>query len=366
MRKFIASDLDAAKAKARRALGEKAVVVSVRNLPSGDVEVTASDRPQPAQPGRRLEPTFAEDAKAAIHEKQSGRGSGSRLNETMEQRFAEHALTRLRGDLSGGRKEAPRLDMNDSTVRALSDLLKPHGVGDELLAKLIEGARASKVDEDLYRLEMGFSEAFSYAPLRFSPAAPIMLVGPTGAGKTSSAAKLAAAAMEDGGNALIMTADVGRAGAVDQLRTYADSLGADYFLVESPFEVEEALKQNRPTGAVMLDTPGISPYDAGDVAAMRSFQEACGAEPVMVLPASGDAEEFREWALAFRDIGVRRMIITKFDASKRIGAALNAAYAGRMGLAHFSETAFISEGLLPATPEFLARRFLASHPGKIG
>ena len=50
MMKFIASDLDAAKAKAQRALGDKAVIVSVRNLPSGDIEVTASDKPAPAAP----------------------------------------------------------------------------------------------------------------------------------------------------------------------------------------------------------------------------------------------------------------------------------------------------------------------------
>ncbi len=64
--------------------------------------------------------------------------------------------------------------------------------------------------------------------------------------------------------------------------------------------------------------------------------------------------------------GVRRAIITKFDATKRVGAALTAAHAAALTLAHFSESAFISDGLLPASPEFLARRLLASRPGKIG
>jgi len=47
MMKFIASSVDAATERARRALGEKAVIIAVRNLPSGDVEVSASDKPQP-------------------------------------------------------------------------------------------------------------------------------------------------------------------------------------------------------------------------------------------------------------------------------------------------------------------------------
>lgn len=365
MMKFIAADLDAAKAKARRALGEKAVVVAVRDLPSGDVEVTASDKPQPNAPAIRIEPTFGDRARRDIDDKTSGRG-GARLNERIEQRFAEDALSRLRGDLSGGKRGAQRLDLSDAAARGLNDTLAPHGLGEKLIGALIDGARASRIDEDYYRLETAFAEVFSFQPFAFSPGAPIMLVGPTGAGKTSSAAKLAAEAMASGPRALIMTADVGRAGAVDQLRTYADSLGADYFLVDSPHDVAEALRQTRPEGGVILDTPGVSPYDAGDIAAMRSYREAANAEPVLVLPASGDAEEFKEWALAFREIGVRRAIVTKFDATKRVGAALAAVHAGGMALAHFSETAFISEGLLPASPDYLARRLLASRPGRLG
>ena len=367
MMKFIASSLEAAKAKAERALGERAVIIAVRNLPSGDVEISASDKPEPSAPKPRLEPTFGETARRAIEEQPHRSPAGARLSDALEQRYAEDALTKLRGELSRGGKNGGAGDINfsDKTAKGMSDLLAPHGVGPDLLKALIDGARRSRIDEDLYRLETAFAEAFAYAPLQIDPATPIMLVGPTGAGKTSSAAKLAADAMERDGGAFIMTADAGRAGAVEQLRTYSDSLGADFFVVETPFDVEQALQLNKPRGVVLLDTPGVSPFDAGDIAALKSFQQAAGAEPVLVLPASGDAAEFQEWALAFREFGVRRAIITKFDATKRVGAALGAAFTAKMALAHFSELAFISEGLLPATAEFLARRLLASRPGRI-
>lgn len=369
MMKFIASSLEAAKAKAQRALGERAVVIAVRNLPSGDVEISASDKPAPNAPAPRLEPTFGEAARRVIDEKAGREPTGARLNEPLEKRYAEDALARLRGELSRAGKGgggAPPPDLSDKTAKGLSDLLTPHGVGPYLLKALIDGARHSRIDEDLYRLETAFAEAFSYAPLPVDPATPIMLVGPTGAGKTSSAAKLASAAMENDLSAFIMTADAGRAGAVEQLRTYSDSLGADFFIVETPFDVEKALQINRPQGLVLLDTPGVSPFDAGDMAALRSFRDASGAEPVLVLPASGDAAEFQEWTAAFREFGVRKAIITKFDATKRVGAALAAAHSAQLALAHFSESAFISEGLTPASPEFLARRLLASRPGRIG
>ncbi|MEL6359825.1 MAG: hypothetical protein AAFR21_01980, partial [Pseudomonadota bacterium] len=136
-------------------------------------------------------------------------------------------------------------------------------------------------------------------------------------------------------------------------------------VVETPADVTQAMRSASPTGAVILDSPGVSPYDTGDLAALRSFQEACHATPVLVLPASGDVEEYRDWALSFAEFGVRRMIITKFDATRRVGAALTAAHAGRMALAFFSETPFISEGLLEAGPEFLARRLISRVPGRL-
>ena len=367
MMKFIASDAEAATAKAKRALGDKAVIIAMRNLPSGDVEVTASDTPAPSAPAPYTEtPGFATNAREAI-DNDLTRGGGARLNETMEQRFAEDALERLKGNLaSRGEKSAPQVDLSDSKAKALDDLLAPHGLGEALRADLINGAARARMDDDFHRLEVAFGEAFTYSPLNFAPSNPIMLVGPTGAGKTSSAAKLAKTAMDRDGTAFMLTADVGRAGAIEQIKTYGESLGADYFIVETPSDVQQTLTTHRPSGGVILDTPGVSPFDAGDFAALKSFQEAAQAEPVLVLPASGDAEEFIEWAIAFSEFGVRRIIITKFDATKRIGAGLCAAHAANLALSHFSETAFISEGLITASPEFLARRFVASWPGKVG
>lgn len=364
MMKFIAADLAAAKTKAKRALGEKAVILSVRDLPSGDVEITASDKPAPSAPEPAPKAQFAGAARDAIDEGPHRSSAGTRMNERIENRFSEDALNRLSASLTGSRK-SPRIDFSDAAAKSLSELLGHHGLGERLMAALVAGARTARIDEDLYRLESAFSETFTYAPLHFAPSAPIMLVGPTGAGKTSSAAKLAAAATQAGAPAFMMTADVGRAGAIEQIRAYGEALGADYFIVESPLDVQQILRGNRPSGAVILDTPGVSPYDSGDIAALRSFAQAADAEPVLVLPASGDAAEYIDWALAFKEIGVRRCIITKFDATKRVGAGLQAAFEGELALAHFSETPFISEGILTASPEFLARRFAASRPGRI-
>jgi flagellar biosynthesis protein FlhF len=367
MMKFIATTVDAAKAKAKRALGENVVIVAVRNLPSGDVEVSASDKPVHAAP-QPVEPRFGDHTRQVLSEAPMRGGSmsaGARLHEPLEQRFSDAALQRLSSDLSGRSHHVGPIDMSDRTARAMAEALRPHGLSDDLIAAIIEGARSAEVEDDLYRLEKGLAAAFDFAPIHFSPMAPVMLVGPTGAGKTSCGAKLAATALQGGSTAFIMTADVGRAGAIDQIKAYGDALGADFYITETPHDVANALRQKRPTGAVILDTPGISPYDPGDFAALRSFQEATHGEVVLVLPASGDAEEFKDWAAAFREFGAKRIMITKFDATRRVGAALTAAFTAKFALAHFSQTPFISEGLIDATPEFLARRLLAGRAGRL-
>lgn len=364
MMKFIASDVDAAKAKARRAFGTKAVVLSVRELPSGDVEITASDKAAPSAPEPVPAATYAGAARDAIDEGPFKASAGARLNENMESRFAEDAFSKLSGSLTGGSVRRP-IDLSNDGEKSLASMLSTHGIGANLMAALVDGARNAKINDDLHRLESAFATVFSFAPISFSPTGPIMLVGPTGAGKTSSGAKLAATAAEHNVKSFMMTADVGRAGAIEQIKSYGEALGAEYFIVESPLDVQRIFKTHKPGGAVILDTPGVSPYDGGDVAALSSFREACNAEPVLVLPAGGDAEEYVEWAIAFREIGVRRCIVTKFDATRRIGAALRAVYEADLSLAHFSETPFISEGLVNASAEFLARRFIASRPGRI-
>ena len=159
--------------------------------------------------------------------------------------------------------------------------------------------------------------------------------------------------------------DVGRAGAVEQMGTYAKALDTQFFPVQDTQQIADIMRRERPREQVLLDTPGVSPYATADVAAMKAFREVIGAEPILVIPASGDVAEHTDWVQAFADIGVRRCIITKFATSRRIGAALTACYESGMAQAHLSEAPFIADGLVDANPDYLAHRLLMEQPGRI-
>ena len=169
-----------------------------------------------------------------------------------------------------------------------------------------------------------------------------------------------------GERAAFLCADIGRAGALDQMTTYADALDTKFWPIEDPQDVINVLNNERPDDILILDTPGVSPFSPADVIAMEAFRDSLQAEPLLVLPASGDMNEHIDWANSFRDIGVRRCIITKFDTSRRIGAAVSAAYESNLALAHFSEAPFIADGLIDANPAYLAHRLLMKDPARIG
>lgn len=355
---FIAPNLSKAKEQVRAALGEDAIIIATRDAPGGGVEIRAAAAPNGEKPP--VHPALERPALNTMFEKKHAEETFAQISTTL----ASRERTPL-DDNSGDAVFEPVTEEDQLFYRNFSAALAHHGLGEPLLRALAAPAGAVDTDDNVIALTAAFREVFEFAPLELTPVRPIILLGPTGAGKTSSAAKLAARAMVHGGRVTLMSADVGRAGAIEQIKTYADALETDFQPIESPRDVERMIRTGVVHGSIVIDTPGISPFDGADMAALRSLMEAARAEPVLVLPAMGDADEHRDWALAFQDFRVQRCIITKFDAARRVGSALGAAHAAGYALAHFSDAAFIADGLRDATADFAAARLLSKTPGRL-
>ena len=381
---FRARDVQSAKADMTRALGPDAVILSTRRHPDGSVELRAIQKGKPLFKGEGG--TSAGGFGSSLFGRASGqqapapsiggldepvappaepeRARGRRREPEPAPRSApKSAMASLRGDLTAKLSRDQRYA--DPLFKEYQQRLGRHGITDKFVAALVEAASSAPAARDPERLAYALSQTLTFAPITPAPGQPIMLVGQTGAGKTSSAAKLAARAAQAGGRLSFISADVGRAGAVEQLTTYAEALDTRFWPVESPQDVSEVLRRERPQEALVLDTPGVSPFARADVAAMKAFREVLGAEPVLVIPASGDVAEHTDWVQAFADIGVRRCIVTKFDTSRRVGAALSACFRSGMALAHLSEAPFIADGLVDANADYLAGRLCLDQPGRI-
>lgn len=92
-----------------------------------------------------------------------------------------------------------------------------------------------------------------------------------------------------------------------------------------------------------------------DMTALKGLIRAAGADPLLVLPAGGDALEAADMAQAFADAGAGRMVVTRLDVTRRLGGMLAAAETSRLGFPGVSTTPRVSKGLSPISAVSLAR-----------
>lgn len=158
------------------------------------------------------------------------------------------------------------------------------------------------------------------------------LVGPTGVGKTTTVAKLAAQfAVKYGSGALgLVTLDAYRVGAQEQLRSYGRILGAAVHLAQDGATLRELLVSMQNKRLVLIDTCGVSQRDGrlSDVLAMLSWAsvgvpEAMRIQRVLLVNAASHAETLDDAARAWRAPECAGCVLTKLDEAARIGGALD-------------------------------------------
>jgi flagellar biosynthesis protein FlhF len=237
--------------------------------------------------------------------------------------------------------------------------LNAHGVPAASMDKIIDSAWEAGAADPTTALATGLDRHFKFAPLRYESAEkPIMLVGPHGAGKSVTAAKLAARGVIGGHSIAIATVDTIRAGGVAQLSAFTEILGVELEIADGPAALAEIVARRPSNTRMLIDTPGTNPFDDKDLNALAALAGAAGAEPVLVMAAGGDALEAAEIAHAFASIGARRLIASRLDTARRLGAILAAA--GELtAFSEFGVRAEVADGLTPVNPVSLARLLMA-------
>ncbi|MBY0335389.1 MAG: GTPase [Acetobacteraceae bacterium] len=211
-------------------------------------------------------------------------------------------------------------------------------------------------------LTMGDAGARLAEVLRFEAlpeGRPWLLVGPPGAGKTLSCAKLAAREAMRGRLPVVVTCDGARAGAVEQLAAFTRLLRLTLAVAATPEALRKAVTGAEPGQAVVVDGFGCDPFEPVQARRLHALIAASGAAPVLVLPAGLDADEAAEQARAFHALGARHLLPTRLDAARRLGGVLAAAATG-LALAEAGTGPGVADGLSPLTAAELARRLLGS------
>ncbi len=278
IQKFQASDMREAIVQVKRALGSDAVIVSTRDIRRGllgkGVEVTAAiDAPdEPETPAQVAAPA----ARAS-------------MSDADVERFLLPLRSELRTLHSMMRSER---GMIEAMRRQISDMAGRGPAGPSL--------------DDCAR---------SPGLVSSSNGRIVALVGPTGVGKTTTIAKLAArAALVEEKRVAIITLDGYRVGGEEQMRTFADLIGVPMFSASGPMSLARTLRATASMEKIFIDTAGRSPRDGEAIAALQTTMAVVDdPETHLVVPAGASLATIESIHARFKPLQPSRLLFTKTD-----------------------------------------------------
>ncbi len=194
----------------------------------------------------------------------------------------------------------------------------------------------------------------------------IALIGPTGVGKTTTIAKLAANYKLRGRKKVgLITIDTYRIAAVDQLRTYADIIEVPLKAVLTAGELHQAIRDMRDLDIVLIDTAGRSQNNHLRLNQLRSFIAAARPDEVhLVVSATGNGTCTRRVLDRFLPLGANRLIVSKLDEAGTFGVFLNVSSATGRPISYVTTGQDVPDDICPADADALAECILAGRFGE--
>ena len=333
----------------KRQFGRDAVILNTRTFTRGGflglggkpyVEITAA-REQSDLPGAVRRGNGVRDPANGVrhpgpripYSKPQGRGEG-------DAPASDSVLTEV-GALKSLVSELLRETRRASVAKVPGELydtyraLVENAVAEEIATELVESLRGRLNDEQLHdakAIHVHLAKALeamlpTAGPIRITPRGEpyiVALIGPTGVGKTTTIAKLAANfCLRDRKKVGLITIDTYRIAAVEQLKTYAQIIDVPLEVAMSPDQLKEAVARMADRDVILIDTAGRSQRDAMKIQELRGFFGAVKPhETHLVLSSACSEMVLTETIDRFRDVGVDRVIFTKLDEALGFGVIL--------------------------------------------
>ena len=188
----------------------------------------------------------------------------------------------------------------------------------------------------------------------------VCLVGPTGVGKTTTLAKLAAAASrQEGKRIALITIDTYRIGALEQLEAYARLLEVPLTRVYAPEDIRGALERYASYDLIFVDSIGRSAFNAKQIAEQAELLEALGTDEVHLCLDSGASPATLKRSLeGFSLLKPTHLVLTKLDETASLGVTLKIVLESGLPLSYVTTGQRVPEDLALASPEDMAERIL--------
>ncbi|MDH3359712.1 MAG: AAA family ATPase [Desulfobulbaceae bacterium] len=187
----------------------------------------------------------------------------------------------------------------------------------------------------------------------------IALVGATGVGKTTTAAKLAAwFSLHNGMSVAMLSMDCYRIGATDQLRTYAKIMRLPCEIVLRKKDMDSALARHTDKDVIIIDTAGKSPYDQQHINELKEwFGNNQNIRPYLVLSATTKKEDLASTISGYQPLSICGLILSKIDETRTYATLCQQVVTSQLPVASICTGQRVPEDLMIANKPFLAKLF---------
>ena len=381
IKRFFASDVRSAMRMVREELGEDAVILSNKRVNGGIEIISAIDYDENAL-RREVQDEHAAEKQAASVSADVVTYPTNQPEPKPQQPSAEKpqiiwsqepTLMEMRGEMKTLRglmeTQLAELAFKDQKISnpfeyELKQRLARLGVGSKLTAELLQSLPMEGSEDDLWRRLLGkIAVKLSVTDDDIlSQGGAVALIGPTGVGKTTTVAKLAARfAMRHGARSVaLISTDNFRIGAHEQLKAYARILDVPIRFANSAETLQAALDHFCDKRLVLIDTAGMSQRDLRLTEQFSVLQgESARVRTYLVASTTSRLSGLQEVVRGFKGVDLSGCILTKVDESTCFGHALDVVIQEQLPVAYISDGQRVPEDLQPARAHTLVSRSVA-------